>query len=1355
MSQVDLRGNIILDGQTTSGFDSLAGKITSMARAVQMVGDKIWEFEKESLEIYKDYETNMLQARAALSSTYDSSVELDKVMDTLAEHVQDWAQHSIFHVKDFSGAVNNAAHAGWTLEQQLEGIPQAMLLAQAGGMDLTDGLEYLARALNVTGTDFKDSGTLVDQWVKASHLANLTIEDLGDSLNRMGVTAQLTDSTAELFTMLDALASTGSVGSEAGTLLRGTIMRLIAPTKKATEAMEQLEVTQDEYNELAADAGALAEANKLLEAQGFSAYDTNGQLKPLMQTYGELYDALVAIAGSEEDLLTNSEVDKILAAIFPQRQISGALSFLQAVKNGWGDLYEEIKNSEGTAQADADIMMSGLMGAEELFKSKWEEFQRKVGEELSSPFESILEFLGGVVDALNNMPQEVLDGLLGGLTGIAALGSALGVGSGVAFFFSHLGPWGTAAVVAAFGIGALAAYLSKLEQAQFDSKFGDMALDIDALKESLVNFETPGDEGRKAVDEWTKDVSAIAEAYSGLAESFAQELKLDTLTNATLTQDDLDKLQKLGASMQSEVLKGISTAAKRDQTSVNALFGLTSEDDYENLSAEDQALYNALSQSFEDYYSDLSAEAYAVGENIRDMLTAALKNGDLTPEDEAAIKAQIDRYNKIMAEIADAQRAEDMKTMMNAAQRVSRESYEAWMNELDGEYASAIEEREQYWDREKAKIDVQHEKGYLKGYYSEDERRWISPDEVYQRELAKIAEGRAADVEATKAYFGQLADEATNSALYDTEWGKAWGFVRDQYAKGNIAFDENGVADFSNLDFSGIEDMSGMADSLNSLFGNRGFFKSLLSAFGDFEETQNTMDLLDSLSGAAAAVENEANRQTWIEETNTESNVPPSQRTVEYGSVVDTRSELSGLTGEQLREQMYAIDQYIQQHGVKESQAELDRWIAMNKQLGELEGDGQNPFYDWWDAPAWYTQAINEGLTPEPVYTEPEPEPEPEIIAPEPAEQADLTQTAQELQAVNDAIASITTEMTQNAGNWIQELFRNPQLEQLLNGGTDEAGNQFSGLYERQAALEAQMTEADRPGASEYDRDLAEKRAEVERLETEMAAIASGIAQNEAILQEATGLFADSYKRDSANGYLNGWTDAGGNRVIGAYQRQENLNVQYAAAQSDFLSAATGQTVDVQVNGDTTELNATIQAEDGQTLLQYVDGDVSDLHMAIYDEDGQTLLEYVDGNAAALGRAIEAYNGKTITVNIKGNKLFAEGGRATEASIFGEAGPEWAIPEAHTERTAELLNAARAASGFTWDDLISRYGGLNADPNHVNVNLSYAPTINAANAEGVESVLARDKERIKKLVEEAVKRVLDGARLRDDVEVYA
>ena len=115
------------------------------------------------------------------------------------------------------------------------------------------------------------------------------------------------------------------------------------------------------------------------------------------------------------------------------------------------------------------------------------------------------------------------------------------------------------------------------------------------------------------------------------------------------------------------------------------------------------------------------------------------------------------------------------------------------------------------------------------------------------------------------------------------------------------------------------------------------------------------------------------------------------------------------------------------------------------------------------------------------------------------------------------------------------------------------------------------------------------------------------------------------------------------------------------------------------------------------------------------------------------------------------NALYAEGGRATEPSIFGDAGAEWAIPEAHTERTAELLNAARQASGFTWGDLLSRFGGLNANVKGQSLVVHYSPTINAQNAAGVEKALAADKGRLMRLV----RQMLDEQRTRDEVEVYA
>ena len=202
-------------------------------------------------------------------------------------------------------------------------------------------------------------------------------------------------------------------------------------------------------------------------------------------------------------------------------------------------------------------------------------------------------------------------------------------------------------------------------------------------------------------------------------------------------------------------------------------------------------------------------------------------------------------------------------------------------------------------------------------------------------------------------------------------------------------------------------------------------------------------------------------------------------------------------------------------------------------------------------------------------------------------------------------------------------------------------------------------------------------------------------------------------------------------------QISEDANIQSLAEQD----------VNVPVGADTEAASGAISELDGQNLTENVDGDVSALSSAIDSQDNRSLTAHVTGNTSALAAAINAYNGRTVTVNIRGVRQFAEGGRATSASVFGEAGPEWAIPEEHSQRTAELLDAARAASGFTWPDLLSRLGGMNSDVNTSPTTIVYSPTINAADASGVESVLRDDKFRLERWFEER--------QMRDRMEVYA
>ena len=113
-----------------------------------------------------------------------------------------------------------------------------------------------------------------------------------------------------------------------------------------------------------------------------------------------------------------------------------------------------------------------------------------------------------------------------------------------------------------------------------------------------------------------------------------------------------------------------------------------------------------------------------------------------------------------------------------------------------------------------------------------------------------------------------------------------------------------------------------------------------------------------------------------------------------------------------------------------------------------------------------------------------------------------------------------------------------------------------------------------------------------------------------------------------------------------------------------------------------------------------------------------------------------------------GNALskYAGGGRADEPSIFGEAGPEWAIPEAHNRRTADLLNAAREASGFSWGELMARAGAASTVNVGGSTRITYSPTIIARDADGVENKLREDKRRFQ--------RWFDDYTRREALEVY-
>lgn len=1094
---------VVLNGRVGNGIGEIGNKLSAMGAAVDQISSRLIDYGKESVEIYADYEQNLLDARGALSSQYTSAAELNLVMSKLDKSAQEWAATTKFHTSDVSLAISEAAHAGWSYEQMMEGLPQAMLLAQAGNLDLSTSLDYIIKSANATGMEFSSMGGFIDQWAMAANSSATNIDELGEAMLRMGSTMQFTDSTAELFTMLAVLANMGTVGSDAGTLLRNSMLRVVAPTDKAKKMFDQLgDVSAEEMAELTDSSAALASANELLEDAGFSAYDSTGKLKPMLQIFSELSDAVSGM--SEQDS------NEVLSAIFPTRTITGALNLLRAAKEEYFGLLSQITNSEGYAQQVSDIQMSGLSGSLAIFDSKLEELKRSVGEALAPQVEWWTDsFLGQFIDGLNSMDEKKLTTLVYGLEGIAGAGPALmGTGLALRVIGYALTPLGIGAATLAALAGGLSA-LSAYRDLTFRENFGTLALDIDALKSSLDGLSTETEDRLAPLQTYVDRLNTLAEQYQTAATIFSTNLATAVLSGKQLTPAEVNELEQYGQEIIQHVQSGIATAS---QLSQETLFAVTPD----VMSPEEYEQYNHILGLLEGYYGDLEKQASDIGAKLAEALNTGLEDGTLDLDEQQIIQNYVDQLNAIEAALMERENAREYSRMLEKGQRVSFDSMGEYMTELTEYTDERVAALNDYYSGlmgdTRAALEAEQ------GYKFTDEEWQSTEDYRYLNSLRQAAVGEK------EAQTSELATRAIDYLMKGSDLAGTWGILKD--------VSENGPRDeLGNIDWESVD------------------WRNYIHSEAEAAQFQHELMALQQSGG------------------------------------------IGGLFG----------------LGEGELSSMVARWA-------------NTPGMQW--------------------------------------------------------VSALLGETTSNALGSLSEIFGR------------------YGTYTDESAWWWSQSPA-----------------------------------NPVYVQPPASTVASYYAPEQA----------------------VSIHAPASYSMTDAQTALENQGVKVNVEGDTTELQATIDGADGQTLMEYVDGDATNLSLRITDQDGQTLMEIVDGDTTAIANAINAFQGRVVTVTVRANNLlgssvkgFATGGRADEPSIFGEAGAEWAIPERHDENTAQLLNAAREASGFSWAELLERgsSGGGTVD----NRTFVYSPVIYAENAEGVEAKLREDKARLEAWWKEK--------QLRDEVEVF-
>ena len=1146
----NLQTNIVINASTGNGFSKVGNTLTQLGSLVNGLSQQLISYGTDSVKVYREYEKSLKDAEVALSTTYGRETrELAAVMLQLDEAATDWAATTIFHTNDVANAISEAAHAGWDLEQILTGLPAAMLLAQHGSLDLSEAVNYIVKSTYAAGVGFDNLDHFIDIWTMAADSSATTVGEVGDAMLRMGSTMRFADSEEELLTLIAVMANSGTVGSDAGTMIRNSMMRLVAPTKKANDALAAMGATAEEISEIVGDEG-LAEAWESLAEHGFHGlYDENGNMRSVLDVYSEMALILGDIAGGVDKISSSEEAMKIVGSIFPVRSIVGALNLLNAAADGYDGLYERLTSGdvEGFGAYGAATMMDTLNGRIEIFLSKAERLEQVIGGQLKGQVEDFTEFAGEIVDSIAEMDPDEMSAWIKALEGLALAGPGLLAVGGALRVIGLLAIAGGAIALT----GAIVA-LNDLQESNFKDNFGTMAVDTAEIMQYVQGI---GAGFREAYEEYGKlreEIAQSAAAYEAASGDLSSKLLTAMLTNKELSKEDKQALYRLADEMYSTLTEAITKSRDADVSYWETLFG-----DSDDLKS-DPALQEILSVTNESF-GEATREATALSKELRNALTSGFADGKLSEEEYNNILSLVRSYNDAMSKAAaEAKEEEDairMSKLLHKAQTASWDTIDELGSSVAAERDSILAEQEDAYLTRRYRLETR----------GASEEALTAADNEYQAQKTR-----------TEAAFENIILSMYDSAIRQGEYAESYGQI-EQIASLWLRGELNTTTASRAATAGWITDQ-GLRQALALAVARMGGEEAIMRRISDYE-TQGETEAANKLRLFFAA--------------------------------------------EQLANSFYKVDHV-------KGEAE-DFW----GNVGDLLSGG-GMLVEYSD-----TQQF---LTPE---------------------QIGLTLDT----------ARRTSEALEYGGDY-GEGYKGLKSYWLTVGQlggeatADDAARTWRGMSSA-AQSEYQKIFSWAAGVYDLERVLADTGYDKERLGT---AFASDYAVYQLLYGEAAA---------HAEAYL-----------------KQNI-------------------MQVPVEGNFEEFDADIAARDGQTITVYVDE------------------QPVGGSNWRSGDGYSGIGGK-----------FARGGRATEASIFGEGTtPEWAIPEEHSDRTAALLNAARAASGFSWGEILSRFGGLNANANNTAQTIVYSPVIHAADASGVEAALREDKKRFD--------RWWRDRKLRDAAEVYA
>ena len=346
-----------IGGVKKVGGIAFKGLLIGGAAAVGIMGASVKKFA--------DFESAMLD----MKSVYDPSEIPDGLYKNMTDQAKQLGASTKFSAQEAAQGMKELAAAGMKPDQVMKAIAGTLDLAAAGEMEVAAASEIVSNGLNMFGMSADKAGHFADVLAKAGALGSLSVEDMGNSLKYVGPVAAAAGYSLESVSgALVALSNNGIKGEQGGTVLRGILTNLVAPSIQAAKQLKTL---------------------------GMTVTDAAGRMKPMSQIVDDFKNKTANLTESQRLAAATTLVGKTNLA-----------GFLALVKTGGAtiDKYtNQLIGADGAAKAMAAIKMGGLSGAWELMMGSIDGVFISLGERLAPAMVSFSSLMSKIADGTNGI----------------------------------------------------------------------------------------------------------------------------------------------------------------------------------------------------------------------------------------------------------------------------------------------------------------------------------------------------------------------------------------------------------------------------------------------------------------------------------------------------------------------------------------------------------------------------------------------------------------------------------------------------------------------------------------------------------------------------------------------------------------------------------------------------------------------------------------------------------------------------------------------------------------------------------------------------------------------------------------